>query len=171
MGDKASADSPSAQPNDQLTRDQLMSIYTELCNNIRATDEISFKLLGAVPFASGVGAGILTILDKSNLLNSVYAVMGLSVLGAVITLGLFRWELRNIQKCNWLIARAARVEQRLLPQEHNLQYSGMAGDHHLRAPMLKDVRTSSIFRACADRLATFHICRFFERSNRLFITH
>src|SRR3712207_6008153 len=26
-------------------------------------------------------------------------------------------------------------------------------------------------RACADRLATFHICRFSERLNRLLITH
>jgi hypothetical protein len=147
MGDNPSADSPYAQSNDQLTRDQLISIYTELCNNIRATDEVSFKLLAAVPFASGVGAGVLTILDKSNLLNSVYAVMGLSLLGAVITLGLFRWELRNIKKCNWLIARAARVEQRLLPQgEHNLQYSGIAKEEHLCAARLDEVGISTIFR-------------------------
>src|SRR5215204_435692 len=28
-----------------------------------------------------------------------------------------------------------------------------------------------LFRACADRLATFHICRFSERSKRLLIVH
>jgi hypothetical protein len=147
MDDHASADSPFARSNDQLTRDQLLTVYTELCSNIRATDETSFKLLSAVPFASGVGAGVLTILDKSNLLNSVYAVMGLSLLGAVITLGLFRWELRNIQKCNWLIACAAKVEQRLrLPQgEDNLQYLGMTDAQHLSATALKDVRNSRIF--------------------------
>src|SRR5215218_8300125 len=28
-----------------------------------------------------------------------------------------------------------------------------------------------LLRGCADRLAAFHICRFLERSNRLFIAH
>jgi hypothetical protein len=35
--------------------------YTELCANIRATDDISLKVLGFVPLTSG--AGIITLLS------------------------------------------------------------------------------------------------------------
>jgi hypothetical protein len=33
--------------------------YAEICSNIRATDEISFKLLGLVPLVSGTGIVVL----------------------------------------------------------------------------------------------------------------
>jgi hypothetical protein len=37
---------------------------------------------------------------------------------------------------------------------------------------LLDVAVEAVrLRACADRLATFHICRFSERLNRLLIAH
>jgi len=32
--------------------------YKEICENIRETDRISFKLLSLVPISSGVGAGV-----------------------------------------------------------------------------------------------------------------
>ncbi len=40
--------------------------YTQICADIKATDEISFKLLGFVPLVSG--AGILTLFLKTRLL-------------------------------------------------------------------------------------------------------
>lgn len=126
----------------------LLDVYKDICNNIRVTDEISFKLLGTVPLASGVGAGGLTILEKSTLLEG-YArpelvVAALSALGALITLGLFRWELRNIQKCVWLIARAARFEKEVLRQD--LQFSGMARPEHLSARSMEDIHVQSLFK-------------------------
>ena len=45
----------------------VMKLYSEINANIRFTDEISFKLLGLVPFVSG--AGILGI-SLSNLVSS-----------------------------------------------------------------------------------------------------
>ena len=76
------------------------SYYTNLCNNIRFTDDISFKLLGLVPLFSG--AGMLVAVLKSEYTWSP-AIYGLAAFGALITFGLFRWELRNIQTCKWLI--------------------------------------------------------------------
>ena len=126
----------------------LLDVYKDICNNIRVTDEISFKLLGIVPLASGVGAGGLTILEKSKLLEGhthpELVVAALSTLGALITLGLFRWELRNIQKCLWLIARAARFEKEILHRD--LQFSGMAKSEHLSAQSMDDIHIKSLFK-------------------------
>jgi hypothetical protein len=38
----------------------------------------------------------------------------LALFAGAITLGLFRWELRNVQTCSWLIEYADAVEQRAL---------------------------------------------------------
>ena len=111
-----------------------INVYQEICGNIRASDDISFKLLGTVPVVSGIGAGALTILEKSQLLAaySDYAVISFSVLGALVTFGLYRWELRNIQKCRWLIARAADFELELLgqkpPAQRGVQFVGWSED-------------------------------------------
>lgn len=82
--------------------------YGDICKNIRVTDDVSFKLLGLVPLLSG--SGILVVVLKSEALLSP-AVYLISLFGALLTLGLFRWELRNIQTCQWLIQRAADIER------------------------------------------------------------
>ena len=80
--------------------------YEELCTSIRATDEIRFKLLGPVPLLSG--AAIVTV-SRNDVNQGVLWLI--SLFGAVVTLGLFRWELRNIQNCKWLASRAAEMER------------------------------------------------------------
>jgi len=93
-----------------------MDFYKEICNNIRVTDDISFKLLNIVPVMSGIGTTALVFLEKGQLLSnySSYAVVILSFCGALITFGLFKWELRNIQKCKWLIRCAEDFELAVL---------------------------------------------------------
>ena len=91
-------------------REAAIKSYEQICTNIRVTDEISFKLLRLVPILSGAGIGLLTILEKQSLLN-LPAVILISVFAAVLTFGLFRWELRNIETCSWLIKRAADLER------------------------------------------------------------
>ena len=105
----------------------VLDLYKEICANIRDTDEISFKLLRIVPLSSGLGAGALVLLDKSGLLEAfaAWAVIALSLLGAIVTIGLFRWERRNIKRCLWLISRAAIIESDIL-KKPNQQYDGMA---------------------------------------------
>ena len=72
--------------------DGLMQVYKDVCDNIRVTDDTSFKLLGAVPAVSGVGAGILAFLGKdAGTEHAEMAYVILSLLGAAVTLGLFRW--------------------------------------------------------------------------------
>lgn len=81
----------------------------EICSNIRATDEISFKLLGLVPLVSGTG--IVVLLDRSREPAWSPIAVFVAAFGAVITYAIYRWELRNLQTCNWLIARAADLER------------------------------------------------------------
>jgi len=80
--------------------------YEEICTSIRTTDEISFKLLGLVPLLSG--AAIMTV-SKNDVNQGLLWLV--SLFGTVVTLGLFRWELRNIQNCKWLASRAAEMEK------------------------------------------------------------
>ena len=93
-----------------------VDIYKEICANIRTTDDISFKLLGIVPLGSGLSAGVLTLLEKESLTTLFWPpiVLVLSLLGAVVVFALLRWELRNSQKCNWLIDRAGQFERGVL---------------------------------------------------------
>jgi hypothetical protein len=86
-------------------------IYSELCSHIRATDDISFKLMGSVPLVSG--AGLLTLLLRAPAPSTPILIV-LSLFGALVTLGLFRWELRNIQRCTWLIHYAQGLERKAL---------------------------------------------------------
>lgn len=88
----------------------VVKVYEEICTNIRTSDDISFKLLGFVPLISGSGAAILTLGQIWGDTSSV-AVLLISIVASIVTFGLFKWEMRNVQKCDWLIARAAELEQ------------------------------------------------------------
>ena len=84
--------------------------YSEICTAIRTTDDISFKLLGLVPLVSG--AGIFAVLDLlGGTVASWPTTVFASLFGATVTFALFRWELRNIQTCQWLRDRAKEIEQ------------------------------------------------------------
>ena len=85
-----------------------LKLYSEIWTGIRETDSNSFKLLGLVPLASGSGSGVLVSLYDA--LGAVSVVL-LSLLGAVVTFGLYRWELRNIQMCSRLLKRAEWLER------------------------------------------------------------
>jgi hypothetical protein len=96
-------------------------IYAELRASIRETDAISFKLLGLVPLVSG--AALVGLVKTAFPLP---AAMVVSFFAAGITLGLFRWELRNVQTCSWLIRYVAALETKALAS------SGVALDPELQ---------------------------------------
>ena len=104
---------------DALTLD-VGAVYQRVRAEISTTDDISFKLMGLVPLISGAGLLSLIFSDKVPALagasgaspSGATAVTALCLFAAAVTLGLFRWELRNVQACNWLIARAHALEAR-----------------------------------------------------------
>lgn len=86
-------------------------IYDQLCDNIRKTDDISFKLIGLVPLVSGTGLISILMSDKQ---PGPPVIILLSLFAAAITLGIFRWELRNTQTCRWQIKFAEELEKNAL---------------------------------------------------------
>lgn len=123
---------------------QAVALYRDLVDNIKVTDDISFKLLGTVPLVSGIGSGALSLLETRGGLND-FAVVTLSLVGCAITFGLFRWELRNIQKCNWFISRAAKIEELMFPGGEAQQFKGVASKRHLEAEEMTDISTAPIW--------------------------
>ena len=86
-------------------------LYEQLSANIRATDDISFKLLGLVPLVSGAALGALLFKDAQPMGErlSPALITLLALFAAAVTLGLFRWELRNVQECTHLIGIAGAL--------------------------------------------------------------
>ena len=75
----------------------LSDLYIQASTNMRATDEISLKLLAAIPFVSGVGISLLV--RKSTEAFPAEARFGVSLFAAVVTFAIYRWECRNISNC------------------------------------------------------------------------
>lgn len=112
--------------NESIDPNAVWNRYQEICNDIRTTDDISFKILGLVPFVSG--AALATILGTNHLTHADLIYIGL--LGAVLTFGFYRWELRNIEICTWLEGCAADIEKGSLgllgsPENPRGQFSGL----------------------------------------------
>src|SRR5258707_8061548 len=103
-------------PRDWLASLDAEKIYTELCTDIRETDNSSFRLLGLVPLVSGT-ALIGLMFQKDSVPPGL--ILLLSMFAAAITFGLFRWELRNIQTCSWLI-KSAYVIERVALESHGM---------------------------------------------------
>jgi hypothetical protein len=98
------------------SRDNQLKVYDQLCESYRAIDDFRAKLLGFVPLVTG--AGISVLLDKvqtagqlDSAAKAVLAAVG--VFGALVTLGLFSYELYAIKKCGALIKTGARIEDLL----------------------------------------------------------
>jgi hypothetical protein len=82
-------------------------IYKELCTSYRAIDDFRQKLLSFLPLASG---GILAFLGgaTADKFNPLLSCVGL--LGFLVTLGLFFFEIYGIRKCTYLIFVGAYLE-------------------------------------------------------------
>ena len=83
--------------------------YETISSSIRATDDISFKLLGLVPLLSGVGIFALLRGPKDRLSSAGVAFF--AIFAALIAFALYRWELRNVQNCEWFRDRLADIER------------------------------------------------------------
>ncbi len=98
---------------EQPDKEDLRSVYSEICKSYHAIDDFRAKLLALLPIASGAG-GLLILSEKETVKDYLGPI---GVFGAVVTLGLFVYELRGIQKCNALIEAGAAVETRMKVEE------------------------------------------------------
>jgi len=79
--------------------------YQEVCRSHSAITDFRGKLLALLPLASG--AGLFLLLGQPRTDAPLTAI---GVVGCAVTLGLFIYELRNVQECNELIRQGGRME-------------------------------------------------------------
>ena len=91
---------------EQTDPHNLRSVYAEICNSYHGIDDFRARLLALLPIASGAG-GLLILADR----DTVRDYLGpIGVFGALVTLGLFIYEIRGIQKCKALIDTGKAIE-------------------------------------------------------------
>lgn len=92
-----------------------VAIYQEVCRSYHAVDDFRAKLLGFLPLASG-GAFLFlgdALLDSQKRLVVEKYLGGIGAFGFLVTLGLFIYELRGIQRCGALIKLGKTLEDSL----------------------------------------------------------
>jgi hypothetical protein len=88
---------------------ELMDVYGEVCAQLRATDEISLKLLTAVPVVTGIGVSLLAKTPNQDTSQGVRSALGF--FAAVVTFAIYRWERKNIATCSHLRRWAQVIER------------------------------------------------------------
>lgn len=91
--------------------ENIKTAYERICTAHDQIADFRAKLLALLPIASG--AGILFLVSDKKPANELLIPVG--IFGALITIGLFFYELRGIQKCRGLIACARKLEKELTP--------------------------------------------------------
>jgi hypothetical protein len=94
-----------------MDREQiLLAEYTEVCKSYHGISDFRGKLLALLPIVSG--AGISFLISKNYSLDSSH-LLAVGLFGVLVTLGLFFYELRGIQKCKSLIVLGGKLEDEL----------------------------------------------------------
>lgn len=88
----------------------LLTEYIEVCKSYQAISDFRGKLLALLPIVSG--AGISLLISKNYSIESSH-LLAVGIFGALVTLGLFFYELRGIQKCKYLISLGSKLEGEL----------------------------------------------------------
>ena len=102
------------EPTPQERRTILLTDYQEVCRSHAGITDFRAKLLALLPLASGAGLGLLLARDSGTLSDTEAGVLvALGAFGAVITAGLFLYELRQIDVCKQLRNHASWIEQEL----------------------------------------------------------
>ena len=103
--------------------------YQEVCNSYQKIDDFRAKLLGLLPLASTGGIFLLLNTDLSSGTFSLYTeqiVLVVGLFGAIVTVVLFLYELRGIEKCSHLVEMGKCLENFMkVPNggQFNLLYS------------------------------------------------
>ena len=113
----------------------LLATYEEICKSYHAIDDFRMKLLGLLPLTSLVS---VLLIGKADLLANVTKGEGDELLGfaaifaAMLTLALFGYEVRGIQRCHSLITEGKHVEK-LLGIGHGLFH--VCENEHAHSPL------------------------------------
>jgi hypothetical protein len=95
------------------TNAHLALAYEQVHNRYAGITEFRAKLLGLLPLATGTGAFLLLqrAEDPNNLQRAFLGPIG--IFGLVVTVGLFAYELRGMQRCRKLEEQGRALEQKM----------------------------------------------------------
>jgi hypothetical protein len=97
---------------ESLRTENLRTVYRELCTSYRAIDDFRGKLLGFLPLASGTGIFLL-IHNSSGQDVPQAALLPIGLLGLLVTIGLFIFEIYGIRRCTHLIVFGGWLEKQM----------------------------------------------------------
>jgi hypothetical protein len=104
----------------------LTTVYQEVCKGHAAIADFRAKLLALLPIASA--GGIALLLKGEHPLEDAL-VIAIGVFGLVVTFGLFMYELRGVQDCVELRARAEALEHAMHIPDGASQFAGRDRGH------------------------------------------
>jgi hypothetical protein len=98
---------------DRPKDDHLALVYEQVHNRYAGITEFRAKLLGLLPLATGTGAFLLLqrIQDPNNLHRVFLGPLG--IFGLFVTVGLFIYELRGMQRCRRLEEQGKALEKKM----------------------------------------------------------
>jgi hypothetical protein len=92
----------------------LLTEYREVCQSHAGITVFRGKLLALLPIASATGIGLLVFKLKGEVAKvDAWLLLALGAFGMLVTVGLFLYELRQIDVCKQLRNHAAWLEQQL----------------------------------------------------------
>jgi hypothetical protein len=92
----------------------LLTEYQEVCKSHTAITDFRAKLLALLPITSGTGIGLLVIQGNGEPSRTEASLLvALGIFGALVTVGLFLYELRQIDVCKQLRNHAGWIEKEL----------------------------------------------------------
>jgi H+/Cl- antiporter ClcA len=97
----------------EVSREKALELaYTRACASYEAITVFRGTLLGLLPLVTGTGGFLL--LERSENEPKIRPLLGpIGLLGFVVTVGLFAYELRGMQRCSRLEVQAGTLEARL----------------------------------------------------------
>jgi hypothetical protein len=99
---------------DSARRDKALELaYQRACTNHEAISEFRVKLLGLLPLATGTVSLLLLRQQDSEHPEILQSLGPIGLLGLVVTVGLFAYELRGMQRCHRLEVQAGTLEEQL----------------------------------------------------------
>jgi hypothetical protein len=93
--------------------ENVRTMYKEVCESLRTVTDFRGKLLALLPVISGVG--IYGLVPKEKLQEQVARpyLTAIGILGVLVTIGLFLYELRGIDHCRNLIKVGRCLEEEM----------------------------------------------------------
>ena len=126
-----------AMPSPEIKERATLAAYEEICKSYHAIDDFRMKLLGFLPLASLIS---VFLIDK-NALVATSAQTGIvenelvqfaGIFAAMLTLALFGYEVRGIQRCHNLITEGKHLEQ-MMGVEHGQFH--VCEEEHANSPV------------------------------------